>query len=96
MVERVARALAHSAGAAMSGPGQSVATRAYGWEGDGGHLDRYVEEHWANHVHAAKFAIAALREPTSSVVDAGERTFISPDYASAREAFNAMIDEALK
>ena len=63
MVERVARALAMSRGAAFCGPGQSIATREFGWKPDGEHLEKYVEAHWKDHVHAAGFAIVAMRVP---------------------------------
>lgn len=71
MKERVARAIAVSVGSRMAGPGQSVATREFGWKGDGGHLDQYVEAHWKEHVHAAEFAIEAMREPTEEMQTKG-------------------------
>jgi len=71
MVERVARALALSAGGRMAGPGQSIATREFGWKSDGESLDRYVEAHWKEHVHAADFAIEAMVVPTEAMLEAG-------------------------
>lgn len=70
MIERVARAIAFSSGSAIVGPGQSRATREFGWSGDGGHFQKYVDAHWRNYVHAAEFAISAMREPTEAMVTA--------------------------
>jgi hypothetical protein len=111
MVERVARALAFSAGAQICGPEQSVATREFGWKHDGGHLDLYNEAHWKEHVHAAGFAIEAMREPTSEMWDAGAASLyghprykakewakeeeFESDGIKAEDAWRAMIDAAL-
>jgi hypothetical protein len=82
MEERVARALAFSAGGRIVGPGRSESTREFSWDGDGGHLQKYVEAHWKEHVHAATFAIEAIREPTEAMVEAGAKaaygSFINP------------------
>lgn len=59
MVEKVARALAFSAGAAIVGPGQSRATREFGWKGDGEHFQQYVERHWQENINAAELALGA-------------------------------------
>ena len=59
MIERVARAIAFSAGAAIVGPGESRATRELGWDADGGHFQKYVERHWKEYEHAATFALEA-------------------------------------
>jgi len=68
MLEKVARALAFSAGAAFVAPGQCAATREFGWLGDGESLDKYAERHWKEHLHAARFAIAAMGEPSEEEV----------------------------
>lgn len=70
MVERVARSLAHAVGAKMCGPTNCVATRELGWKPDGAHLDEYADRHWREHLHAASFAIEAMREPTVEMIDA--------------------------
>lgn len=102
MIERVARALATSAGGRITGPGQSVATREFGWKGDGEHLDQYVEAHWKEYMHAAEFAIEAMREPTQRMRLAGIAEWSRPDPTAEHEStlvFNAvwraMVDAAL-
>ncbi len=111
MVERVARALAVSAGSRITGPGRNAATDEFRWEGDGGHLDRYVSAHWKEHVHAATFAIEAMREPNRTMrVAAGEALYLPIEEArrlAEEEKFDefandgviawlSMIDAALK
>ena len=59
MIERVARAIAFSAGSAMVGPGESQATREFGWKGDGTHFQQYVNAHWRECIHAASSALEA-------------------------------------
>lgn len=71
LVERVARSLALVEGSRMIAPGQSKASREFTWEMDGGHTSKYIEQHWREHIHAATFAIAAMREPGASVLEAG-------------------------
>ena len=101
MVEKVARAIAYSAGARIVGPGQSAATREFGWKGDGAHFGLYVEAHWRECVHAAKFAMGAMREPTEAMLEAGgiEVAGYDNDYEGPNDAalsvINAMIDAAL-
>jgi hypothetical protein len=104
MIEKVARALASSAGARMVGPSQSVATRQFGWKGDGEHLDQYIEAHWKEHEHAAIFAIEAMREPIDAMVDAAMAPYRHEIDEKMRAAFDqtirgywrSMIDEMLK
>lgn len=97
-VEHVARALALSRGSEFVGPGQHVASRELGWDGDGAYLEKYVERHWKEHVHAATFAIQATREPTEAMLEAGDA--LIPDNKKFRNnagaIFRAMVDEALK
>lgn len=98
MVKRVARALALCSGARMVGPGQSAATRDFGWRGDGESLDKYVEAHWIEHVHEAGFAIEAMREPTEAMKSEptwydGDQKFTPGD---AEAVWEQMIDAALK
>lgn len=93
MLEKVARALAMSAGGAIVGPGQSRATREFGWKGDGAHLEEYVEAHWKEHEHAAGFAISAMREPTPAMAAKG---FVADDCTAPMDVWRAMIDEALQ
>lgn len=103
-IEKVARALASSAGARMVGPGESVATRQFGWKGDGKHLDQYIEAHWKEHKHAATFAIEAMREPTEAMVIAAMAPYRHEIDEKMRAAFDetirgywrSMIDEILK
>ncbi|MER9628350.1 hypothetical protein [Mesorhizobium sp. M0296] len=71
MIEKVARALALSAGGRMVTNGQSVATREFGWDASHRYTELYVEAHWREHVHAAGFAIQAMRDPTEAMVEAG-------------------------
>lgn len=103
MIERVARALAFSAGGRIVGPGQNVASREIGWRGDGEHFERYAELHWKEHVHGAELAIAAMREPTQAMCVAGAKsghiTWQSPPSAYETDmggAWRAMIDVALE
>lgn len=96
MLEKVARALAMSAGAAIVGSGQSRATREFRWEGDGGHFEKYVEAHWKEHMHAAGFAVSAMREPTNLMAQAGdERMPDAPDSGDSVHVWKVMIDAAL-
>ncbi len=107
MVERVARALARSAGAKMTGPGRHRASDEIAWRGDGAHLDEYVELHWRKHEHAATFAIEAVREPTeamfrnvepdmsfSASADTGEVHYMSDEQKA--DFWRRMVDEMLK
>ena len=99
MVERVARALAASYGSRICGPGQNVATREIGWKGDGEHLEIYVERHWKEHVHAAQFAISAMREPTEAMKARCLRDDALWDASGAKDpsiAWRAMINAALE
>lgn len=95
-IEKVARAIAFSFGSAIVAPGQSRASREIGWKGDGEHfqlyverLQLYVERHWQEHVHAAEFAIAAMRELPE---DPGPR-YTAGEYSRANQS--AMVDDAL-
>lgn len=75
IIEKVARALAYCAGATMAGPGQSVATREFGWKMDGEHNRSYAERHWRSHVPAAMFAVGAMKEPTPEMMQQWRKTF---------------------
>jgi hypothetical protein len=88
-IEKIARAIAFSVGSAIVAPGQSLATREIGWEGGGGHFPLYVERHWKEHVHAAEFAIAAMRELPE---EPGPR-YTAGEYSRANQS--AMVDDAL-
>jgi len=88
-IEKVARAIAFSFGAAIVAPGQSRASREIGWKGDGEHFQLYVERHWQEHVHAAGFAIAAMRELPE---EPGPR-YTAGEYSRANQS--AMVDDAL-
>lgn len=97
MVERVARALALSAGARIAGPSRSVATKEFGWDIDGRYMREYVERHWREHVHAARSAIEAMRVPPDSVY----AIFNGPDFVKHIDQdpshyWPLMIDEMLK
>lgn len=101
MVERVARAIATSVGGRIVGPGQSIATREFGWKGgDGKHLDQYVEAHWKEHVHAAEFAIAAMPLPNDDYFAAVVKALGCRNDEAHRDAVRKVhqmwIDEALK
>ena len=90
LVEKVARALAFSAGSSIVGTGQSAATREFGWKGDGAHFQLYVEAHWKACIHPAEFAISAMRNPP----DLGA----APRYVQgmySRRNIEAFIDDAL-
>lgn len=63
MVERVARAIAASRGGEITGPSRHRASDEFGWDVSGDYRCKYVESHWREHVHAAEFAIEAMREP---------------------------------
>ena len=41
-------------------------------------------------------ALKAMREPTESMLDAGEVAFSVPDAIGAGDAWQAMIDQAIK
>lgn len=99
MLEKVARALAMSAGAAIVGPGQSRASREFGWKGDGVHLEQYVEAHCKEYLHAATFAISAMREPTAEMQDAGAMKLVGMGqvpFGAHIEVWREMIDAALE
>lgn len=102
MVEKVARALALSHGGAMVGRGQSIASREMGWTPDGEYMQRYVERHWKEYIHAARFAIEAMRKPTQAMITAANDVefWDGPDRGEGSppvgDAWEAMIDEALK
>lgn len=100
MIERVARALAFSAGGRIVGPGQNVASREIGWRGDGEHFERYAELHWKEHVHGAELAIAAMREPTAAMALANEAGIEAAEGFEPRltaiDTWRAMIDVALE
>ncbi len=53
------------------------------------------DEYRTGTLRDAYTAIAAMREPTEAMADAGNGTFRPPDYASAEECYQAMIDSAL-
>jgi hypothetical protein len=89
LIEKVARAIAFSFGSAIVAPGQSRASREIGWKGDGEHFQLYVERHWQEHVHAAEFAIAAMRE----LPDEPGPRYAAREYSRANQS--AMVDDAL-
>lgn len=102
MVERVARAMAASRGGEITGPSRHRAADEFGWDGNGTYMCKYVESHWRKHVHAARAAIEAMREPTPAMIEAGfGRIFVGRiDYKpssaeTTRDAYRAMIDAAL-
>lgn len=95
VIERVARALALSHGSKIVGPGQSVATREVGWKGDGEYMDRYIAAHWKEHVHAAEFAIGALRHLSDGVDEAMSR-HASNGMVDWRDIHTSLIEEILK
>lgn len=95
MIEKVARAIAFSFGAAIVGPGQSRATLEFGWSGDGGHFDKYVEAHWKNYVHAATFAIEAMRHLDDATSETMSR-HAGNGMVDWRDLHSAMIDAALE
>lgn len=45
---------------------------------------------------AAIAILKAMREPTESMLDAGEAAFSVPDAIGAGDAWQAMIDQAIK
>jgi hypothetical protein len=71
MIDIAARAIARSAGGQIVGPGQSRATREFTWEMDGGHLDKFVERHWREYIHAAEFVFEAIRHVPDATGDYG-------------------------
>lgn len=88
MVERVARALCLSKRNSPTGYPE-------GW------LERHVNEWWPQFIDDAKIAIAAMREPTESMLRMAVRYGDSEGYGSMSEgdaeaAWQSMIDEALK
>lgn len=95
MVERVARALALSVGAAIVGPGQSRAMREFGWSGDGNHFEQYVNSHWKDYVHAATFAIEAMRNVSDEVSEVMNR-HASNGMVDWRDLHGAMIEAVLE
>ena len=95
MIEKVARALALAAGARFAGPGQCVATREFGWSGDGKYLDQYAEAHWKEHCSAASFAIAAMLEPTAEMLNAEGVHTNCHMCGGHTEGWKLMIDAAL-
>jgi len=59
-IERIARIIAFYEGARMAGPGQSEATREFGWKGDGEHFEKYTDNHWAEYKPAAESILAIM------------------------------------
>ncbi len=100
MVEKVARAIAHSHGSKITGPGRHRASDEFAWDASHDYMRQYVDKHWKEHEHAARFAIEAMREPTEDMVQAGwcanngEDRNLGGD--GAKEAWQLMIDAALK
>lgn len=70
MVERVARALARCDGGKSTGPSRHKAGDEFGWEPGWGHLEKYADAHWREHINAASFAIAAMRAPSNDMLQA--------------------------
>lgn len=91
MVERAARAIAFYRGSTFCGPGQHIASRELGWEGDGAHLEKYAEIHWREHISAAMGAIQAVRDLTAEDINACP---MEP-LPRALKYYRAMIDAAL-
>lgn len=103
MIERVARALAANDGCKITGPSRHKASDEFQWDVGHKYMDRYVEAHWREHVHAATFAIEAMREPTDAMLIAGAKyhhdnwrvTHVRED-TNGELIWQEMIDEALK
>lgn len=81
----------------MVGPGQCEASREFGWKGDGGHLEKYADAHWKEHLGYARAAIEAMREPTEEMVDAvvADSPIFEMTEGQAKLVFESMIDAAL-
>lgn len=72
------------------------------WQSDAA-LDAQVEAKWREYEREAAAAIAAMREPTEEMLEAGRRANELTDsnklglrYVSPDGAWRAMIDEAMK
>ena len=92
MVERIARAIAFMEGSRMSGPGESRATREFGWKGDGVHFEQYAEAHWREYTGAAQAVLSALKTPTDIMFQSASRYM---DSESSNGAWwEAMLEAA--
>ena len=78
MVERVARAICLA-------DGEDPDERCEDW------MQEFSG--WRGYVESARAAIAAMREPTEAMLEAGRST---PPRTRCLEVYRAMIDEALK
>lgn len=98
MIKRVARALARSDGAKITGPARHKASDEFRWDVGHKYMDRYVEAHWREHVSAAAFAIEAMRdvEPTDEMMSAMWSLRFANSKQSFEACWRAMIDAALK
>ena len=60
---------------------------------EGENVDHLVEHEWSGWAYIAQTAIAAMREPTLGMTDAGYAA--SDEHHTMSAAWQAMIDEAL-
>ena len=86
MIERVAEALTRDGFARL----QSLQTK------DEDAYQAWREKVWPTSLAAARAAIAAMREPTESMVAASDREWDGRMSHRSTGAWQAMIDEALK
>lgn len=99
ILEKIARRFAFHQGARIVAPGQSQATREFGWRGDGEHFEKYTEAHWKEYEDAARMALEALREPSPEMLGAGYEEVMNSQQAGvtleSELVWKAMIDAAL-
>lgn len=104
MIERVARSIARTDLDRMVARDRSDG--AYEWaKRKYGTLDAYVEAHWRDCAGAARFAIAAMREPTEAMghaaayvvacLECKDGSAGTEDMITAQAAWRKMIDAAL-
>lgn len=105
MVERVARAIATMIAGKMAvrraGETLTVAMMCgYAWEGDAGHIDKFVNDNWRRFEQEARAAIEAMKNPTGAMRGAGADAVDDGETYGcgwkANAAYHAMIDAALK
>lgn len=82
MVERMARAIAGSRYIHLGGADAQNMVKG--------------TPNWVFCRRDALLALRAMREPTESMLDAGESAFSIPDAIGAGDAWQAMIDQAVK
>lgn len=61
MIEKVARALALAHGSHITGPSRHRASDEFGWDIGHQYMQKYIDKHWKDHAHAARFAIETMR-----------------------------------